>query len=151
MSIWKAFKAATPKALHSFGRGNRIHVCALCGKPRSTRYRTSHPSTPGQIPKPGICSRPTCLSFQKRESEGDESPPKIYFEVHHYYHNYKARINPIDAAEMSGQSSSTGRAEMIGDLQYGLISQKNVPGSLFLIRDEPPPPVNTLTKPIVRC
>ena len=112
----------TPKPLSSsiFSRrsscGSQRHICARCGKPRSSRYHESHPLVPGQVPESDICTRPDCARFKCALVEGHCSQALV-FEVHHYYHRSPDTKPPTHASELPGESSLAGRAEAISDLQ----------------------------------
>jgi len=59
------------------------HICSRCGKSRSKRYHNHHPLLPGQVPEPGICSRPTCATTV---NDILRSPCQvIVYETHYHY------------------------------------------------------------------
>lgn len=160
MSIGKMAQLTSPKRCpdrtfphQTLIKEDRLHVCDLCGKPRSRRYQMRHPLAPGQIPEPGTCSRPLCLRARSLQRE-DSSPRSLIVEVHHYYHSghdVEATSQAIDTPEMHGESSLIGRAEVAGDLRSGQFSPKYTQRPLPPIREESPPPVNRLTKPTLYC
>ena len=61
------------------------HSCSLCGKSRSKRYHNQHPIKVGQVPKPGICSRPKCA---KVIGETTRSANQVTIYENHYHHYY---------------------------------------------------------------
>ena len=61
------------------------HICSLCGKHRSSRYRKLHPLVPGQAPEPGICSRPTCAEAVNELLLILPCQVNLY-EIHHHHH-----------------------------------------------------------------
>jgi hypothetical protein len=98
------------------------HICARCGKPRSSRYHESHPLVPGQIPQSDICTRPECARFRRALVEG-HCPQAQIIEVHHYYHRSSDAKPPTHAPELPGQNPLAGRAEAIGDSQRDAFQQ----------------------------
>jgi hypothetical protein len=118
--------AVSPKPLPSsiFSRrsSSQRHICARCGKPRSSRYHESHPLVPGQIPQPDICTRPDCSRFKRALLQG-HCPQALIFEVHHYYHRSSDAKPPTHAPELPGESPLAGRAEAVGGLQSGAFQQ----------------------------
>jgi hypothetical protein len=61
------------------------HICALCGKHRSSRYHKLHPLAPGQAPEPGICSRRQCAKAVNEMLL--RLPCRPVVEVHHHYYS----------------------------------------------------------------
>ena len=116
-------------SISSRGPSNRSqrHICARCGKLRSSRYHESHPLVPGQIPQSDICTRPECARFKRALVDG-HSPQAQIFEVHHYYHRSSDAKPPTHAPELPGESPLAGRAETIGDLQSDAFQQTFRPG-----------------------
>jgi hypothetical protein len=91
-----------------------LHLCASCGKPRSEKYHADHPLIPGQVPKPGVCSRPKCAQFKKMMQEDVNWSPALVVEVHHYYHtdsDFKPTNDSVHVAEVPGESSLAGQGE----------------------------------------
>ena len=154
MSVRKMDKSARPRASPDricarLIEGGQLHLCALCGKPRSRKYQRQHPLLPGQIPEPGICSRPECTQMHGQRWE-DCHPRSLVVEVHHYYHRgdgLEAAAYPTDTLEMPGESSVRGRAEVAGDSHHACFQSKRAQDQLVLMREESPPPVNRRTKP----
>jgi hypothetical protein len=120
--------AASPKPLPSSNFSRRSssrsqrHICARCGKPRSSRYHESHLLVPGQIPESDICARPDCARFKRALLEG-HCPQAQIFEVHHYYHRSSDAKPPTHATELPGESPLAGRAEAIGNLRSDAFQQ----------------------------
>ena len=50
------------------------HVCGICGTFRSRDYHSRHPLSPGEIPKPTVCTR--CAQESDSETDFDESEDK---------------------------------------------------------------------------
>ncbi len=123
----------------------QMHKCLLCGKPRSARYHESHPLQPGETPKPGICSRPSCARFLAAESP---NPGAIVFEFHHHHYypipspNASTSIPPI--AELPGQSSLAGRVELPHKSRSDLYRRPGREGK------KTAPEVPRATKPVLR-
>jgi hypothetical protein len=185
----------------SISRWTPEHICSLCGKHRSLRYRKLHPLAPGQTPEPGICSRPKCATAVNEMLLRLPCRPVVYEINHHHYHHHhhhhssagleepppgytaaEARLpdntphltrhssrdlSPIreelssinissepeelppncTAAELSGESSLTGRIELPDNRLY---LGRHFFRRLSQIPEEPPPPVNFLNKPTLQ-
>lgn len=195
----------------STSRWTPEHICSLCGKHRSSRYRKLHPLAPGQAPEPGICSRPKCatavnemllrlpcrlvvyeIHHHHHSSAGLEEPPPGYTAAEarfpdntpHLTRHSSRGLSPIreesspmnmsskpeepppnrtgslrrlshipeetppppncTAAELSGESSLTGRIELPDNRLY---SGRHPFRRLSQMPEESPPPVNFLNKP----
>jgi hypothetical protein len=139
---------------YSFSQPAPMHICSLCGKPRSSRFQKRHPIESGQTPEPSICSRPSCAKAvaEMLLAKTPSYPGVVVYEIHHHhYHNHISSgaeaPSPISSvAELPGESSLAGRTELPGDSTYVPYG----PGCLSLIRDESPPPVNRSNKPTLR-
>ena len=152
---------------------SRKHICSLCGKRRSSRYGKLHPLAPGQVPEPGICSRPKCATAVNEMLL--RLPYRlIIYEIHHHHqsstgleepppgYTTKARLpglSPIQeesepeepspnstATELSSESSLTRRIELPDNRLYS----GRHPFKRFHILVESPPPVNSLKKPTLQ-
>ncbi|KAH8798381.1 hypothetical protein F5884DRAFT_869032 [Xylogone sp. PMI_703] len=63
------------------------YLCALCEKPRSSKFHSRNPYVPGAIPAPGICSRPKCAKVKKALQQERASQAIVQvLEIHHHYH-----------------------------------------------------------------
>ncbi|OCK78871.1 hypothetical protein K432DRAFT_394392 [Lepidopterella palustris CBS 459.81] len=154
MSIWKTDKSTRPRTSPDrtctrLIPGGQIHLCALCGKRRSRKYQRQHPLLPGQIPEPGICSRPECTRAHGKRWE-DSYPQPLVVEAHHYYHRgdgFEATAHPTYSPELPGESSLSGRAEVPGDSHHAYFRSRRAQGQLVPMREESSSPVNRRTKP----
>jgi hypothetical protein len=157
--------------LTSLNQSNIRHICAICEKPRSSKYYERHPLSIGQTPKPGICSRPNCAKIVKATLE-ESLPPVVIqvFEIHNTHYSVSARQDEpplyIDAAEhhaISGQqaaappehvaelptqSSLTGRVKLPGNSTSTVHSTRRSAKLPTIWEEEPP--VNFSTKPMYR-
>ncbi|KAF8856245.1 hypothetical protein BDZ45DRAFT_791369 [Acephala macrosclerotiorum] len=73
----------------SLNQSNPRHLCAICEKPRSSRYHERHPIGGGQAPEPGICSRPKCAKIG--DAIRREPPPQVIIQVCEIYNHYIVR------------------------------------------------------------
>jgi hypothetical protein len=133
------------------------HTCTRCGKPRSPRYRASHPLAPGEEPIRGICSRPECARYALGKGVRDlpketPQPQIIVLEFHHYLHTSTSgnglSSSVATAAELSSEVK-TSRKELPGEYPY-TASQG---WRLFpTLEEQPAPQVNMHSKPtLVYC
>jgi hypothetical protein len=156
----------------SLTQSNLHHICAICEKPRSSKYHERHPLSLGQTPKPGICSRPNCAKIVKATLEEslppvviqvfeihnthnysvsagqDELPPYTDATEHHAISGQQAAAQPEHAAELPAQSSLAGRVELPGNSTSTVHSARRS-ARLPTIWEEGPP-VNFSTKPTYR-
>jgi len=145
--------------------------CSLCGHRRSSRRTLLGPEN---ILDKFICSRTDCWKF-KSLLENVSSPTPIV-QINHYnsnspndkdtpvktpvtpgcsekapvensYRRPSETISEPQVAELSGESSTNGRAELPGDFKL-----RSIVGSLrhWLRNGTPPPAVNRATKPNFR-
>jgi len=132
----------------------QMHTCLLCGKRRSARYHESHPLQPGEIPKPGICSRPSCARFLKIALTAESPHPgSIVFEFHHHYHpipSSNASTSIPSVAELPGQSSLAGRVELPHESRSDLYRHQYTWQSTRSAGRNIAPEVPRVTKPVLR-
>lgn len=153
------------------------HVCSRCGKLRSKKYHNHYPLLPGQIPEPGICSRPKCATAV---DDILHSPCQvIVYETHYHYHSNSEQegpppsytagelgmfggslrgLSPIERESPSPVETSSGPGELSGEssptgqveLPDNVCSRRRTFGRLSPILEESPPPVNLLNKPTLQ-
>jgi hypothetical protein len=109
------------------------HICSLCGKHRSSRYRKLHPITPGQAPEPGICSRPQCTKVVTDTLLRLWCRPLV--EIHHHYHSSAGLEEPPpsypgEGRRLTNPSHLTGSSRDLSPIQ------------------EEPSPFNTSSEPV---
>lgn len=131
------------------------HVCALCGKARSADYQERHPLRPSEIPEPGICSRSKCVRAVKDMLLAEPFyTGVVVYEFHHYHHmspGLETFNQTGSVPELSGGSSSVGRAELLGKPRYIPYSESYRSTRLSPVPEQPPPPfVQTSTKPAIQ-
>lgn len=134
----------------SFGLSSQRHVCAVCRKPRSSWYQNCHPIAPGQEAEPGICSRPKCAKLKEQLAyfHGHQT---IIVEVHNHYHpSHGSETASVEGsrAEMAGESSVKGRAELPNDFRRIPYMRRYWTSQLPTIW-EGAPPANFSRKPIL--
>ncbi|KAH8653953.1 hypothetical protein BGZ60DRAFT_519451 [Tricladium varicosporioides] len=153
------------------------HICSLCGKSRSKRYRDQHPLTPSQVLEPSICSRSKCA---KAVNELLRSPREvIFYETHYHYHSSSTPEGPppsYAAVELQlphnmlhgsrrEESPPVNFSSRPEDIAVELSGKNSVAGRVELpgnrcsrrafrgltsIPEESPPPVNFLKKPTLQ-